>query len=156
MGGSALRAMAFAKPLIVLGELGFAELLTPETAAVFLWQGFYGLGNGDTRAEGLAALIRPLLNDTRRRSELGGFSRRWVESRFSLAEAGRKQLDLYEQWLGSRSSRSVSVREAVHTASQLISYKLQQRLRRLRGYRSSEDFNAISEIAKVVTKAGQE
>src|SRR4051794_36571200 len=36
MGGSALRAMAFAKPLVVLGELGFAEVLTAESAATFL------------------------------------------------------------------------------------------------------------------------
>lgn len=42
-GGSALRGMAFGKPLVVVGEDGFSELLTPESAPTFLQQGWYGL-----------------------------------------------------------------------------------------------------------------
>jgi len=45
-GGSALRGMAFAKPLVVIGEEGFSELLTPESTPTFLRQGWYGLGPG--------------------------------------------------------------------------------------------------------------
>ncbi len=47
MGGSALRAMAFAKPLVVLGERGFSEVLEPHTWEQFLWSGFFGIGDGD-------------------------------------------------------------------------------------------------------------
>ncbi|MBI4900502.1 MAG: glycosyltransferase, partial [Actinobacteria bacterium] len=39
MGGSALRALAFAKPLVVQGEHGFFEPLTPATEPLFRWQG---------------------------------------------------------------------------------------------------------------------
>ena len=99
MGGSALRAMAFAKPLVVLGELGFALPVTPETVDTFLWQGFYGLGDGDRRPEGLADLLRPLLADPARRGELGAFARQWVEGRFSLVAAGERQEQLYGEWL---------------------------------------------------------
>lgn len=154
MGGSALRAMAFAKPVVVLGELGFAELLTPDSAAVFRWQGFYGLGDGDKRADLLAQLLRPLLNDPERRTELGAFARRFVESHFSLVVAGKRQVDLYREWLGYRPSRSRIAMEAFGTGVQLLSHKVRQRLRRLRG-EQDEDFNAIREIAKTATLANR-
>ncbi len=63
MGGSALRAMAFAKPIIVLGEDGFANPLTPESVDEFLWHGFYGLGDGDIAPSKLADSIAALLSD---------------------------------------------------------------------------------------------
>ena len=50
MGGSALRGMAFGKPLMVQGEGGFWELLTPESAPMFLRQGWYGIGSTATGA----------------------------------------------------------------------------------------------------------
>ena len=43
MGSSALRGMAFGKPLVVQGERGFWELLTPDSASVFLRDGWYGV-----------------------------------------------------------------------------------------------------------------
>jgi hypothetical protein len=57
MGGSAVRGLAFGKPLIVQGERGFWELLTPDSAAKFLRQGWYGLGtDADGRTEGARRL----------------------------------------------------------------------------------------------------
>ncbi len=53
-GGSALRGMAFGKPLVVVGEEGFSELLTPESLP-FSGQGWYGLGPGSLGA-GVPAL----------------------------------------------------------------------------------------------------
>ena len=42
MGGSALRALAHAKPLVVLGEKGFARPFDPSTTPYFYAAGFFG------------------------------------------------------------------------------------------------------------------
>jgi glycosyltransferase involved in cell wall biosynthesis len=156
MGGSALRAMAFAKPVVVLGELGFAELLTPDTAPMFLWQGFYGLGTGDKAPEPLADLLRSLLVDAGRRTELGIFARHLVESRFSLVGAAERQEGLYGEWLEQRTRPLDLALQATRTAGQLLSYKTLKRLNRVRGRETPEDFNAVSEIRKMaaVTREG--
>ena len=58
MGGSALRGLAFGKPLVVQGEEGFWQLLTPESAPAFLDQGWYGLADGASAgADRLAATL---------------------------------------------------------------------------------------------------
>jgi hypothetical protein len=44
MGGSALRGMAFGKPVVIVGERGFSAPFTPETADFFYYNGIYGLG----------------------------------------------------------------------------------------------------------------
>jgi L-malate glycosyltransferase len=84
MGGSALRAMAFAKPVIVAGERGFARLLVPETAEYFHYFGIYGCGEGsDSNDEMIAAISR--LSDSRSlRQEVGQFSRDFVVRHFGL------------------------------------------------------------------------
>lgn len=153
MGGSALRAMAFAKPLVVLGELGFALALTPETVETFLWQGFYGLGDGDRRPDALAALLRPLLLDPDRRAEMGAFARTFVEERFSLVAAGARQEQLYREWLAHHTRKVTLVTEGTRTATQVLSYKVRQRLDRWQGREAGEDFNAVAEIAKTAELA---
>jgi glycosyltransferase involved in cell wall biosynthesis len=154
MGGSALRAMAFAKPVVILGEHAFAELVTPESVSTFLWQGFYGLGDNDKRPERLAQLLRSLLADTRRRAELGAFARQLAESRFSLASAGSRQVDVYREWLqANRPRRSELVIAAARTATQVLSHKARQRLDRWRGREVAEDFNAVWRIAKTAEVA---
>ncbi len=153
MGGSALRAMAFAKPVVVLGELGFAEVFAPETVEMFLWQGFYGLGDGDQRAEPFADLLRPLLADGDRRRELADFAREFVESRCSLVAAGARQEALYREWLTLHPARRTLVTEGTRTAAQVLSGKVRQRLDRWRGREAPEDFNTVTEIAKTAELA---
>ncbi|MGZ8751660.1 MAG: glycosyltransferase family 4 protein [Acidimicrobiia bacterium] len=153
MGGSALRAMAFAKPLVVLGELGFAVPLTPDTIDTFLWQGFYGLGDGDHRPDGLADILRPLLADPARRAELGTFARRFVEPRFSLVAAGERQELLYREWLTEHRSRATLATEGTRAATQVLTHKVRQRLDRWRGREATEDFNAVAEIEKTAELA---
>jgi glycosyltransferase involved in cell wall biosynthesis len=63
MGGSALRALAFARPLVVLGEDGFSEVFSPATADRFLWAGFYGTGGGDVGPGPLCAQLGGLLDE---------------------------------------------------------------------------------------------
>jgi glycosyltransferase involved in cell wall biosynthesis len=87
MGGSALRAMAFAKPLVVLGERGFSCPLTEVTAPIFLWQGYYGLGDGVVQPDPLVGQIRSLLDDAVARASLGWFGRELVEQRYGVEAA---------------------------------------------------------------------
>jgi glycosyltransferase involved in cell wall biosynthesis len=155
MGGSALRAMAFAKPVVVLGERGFAATLTPERVETFLWQGFYGLGDGETDPAPLAALLRPLLADPRRRAELGAFARELVEARFSLTAAAARQEALYERWLAGAPRRRLVAGDAVVSAGRLLGHKVRRRLDRYRGREAYEDFNSTAGIARTAELAGK-
>lgn len=84
MGGSALRAMAFGKPVIVVGIQGFSAPLTPETSGAFYYKGIYGKGDGDPGNACLLANIRALAGSADRLSELGEFSRQFVVRNFAL------------------------------------------------------------------------
>ena len=141
MGGSALRSLAFAKPLIVQGELGFFELLTPESEKTFLGQGWYGLGAGkDEGAARLEALIRRLYADPGLRHELGEYGRRLVVDRFSLDRAARAQVEIYEQAVTGRPAAL----DALGTAAGVLGYKVRRRYERLRGTHARDDFNAVA------------
>ncbi|GAA2418037.1 hypothetical protein GCM10010191_30820 [Actinomadura vinacea] len=145
MGGSALRAMAFAKPLIVQGERGFFEPLTPETAGMFLEQGWYGVGGAG--ADRLEAILRPLIGSADRRRELGEFGRALVVERFSLESAARVQERIYREALDTaRTGASVPAmrRDAASTVGRVLAYKAERRARRLRGSAALDDFNAVA------------
>lgn len=74
MGGSALRGMAFGKPVIVVGEKGYADTLTPDTADSFYYKGIYGLGNGNTDNSILLANIQRFAKYPEQIGDLGAFS----------------------------------------------------------------------------------
>jgi glycosyltransferase involved in cell wall biosynthesis len=84
MGHSALRAAAFAKPVIVLGEGTFSLPLTPETMDHFTYEGFYGHSEGGDIGAQLAQQLLPLIGDRAQRDRLGAFGRRLVLQRYSL------------------------------------------------------------------------
>lgn len=90
MGGSALRALAFAKPVIVVGEGGFSAALTPKTANFFYYRGMYGDGERGQGNANLIKDIRALAEHPERIPELGDFSRRFVVQHFSLEKAGMR------------------------------------------------------------------
>lgn len=94
MGSSALKGMAFAKPLVVQGEAGFWRLLDEESLPAFLTSGWHGVG-GAGPADLLAALT-PLLDDPARRRELGDLGRATVVRRCSLTQASAALARLYE------------------------------------------------------------
>lgn len=91
MGGSALRALAHGKPLIVLGRHGFARTFEPASLNYFYDAGFFGDEPEDDPVGHLAAAVRALL-DAYRRQELGEFGLAEVRGRFSLA-AGAETLE---------------------------------------------------------------
>lgn len=150
MGGSALRALAFAKPLVVQGERGFFEVLDPRTAPVFLEQGWYGVGGLDPATPGgraaaadrLIDVVAPLLADGQARTRLGAYGRRLLEERFSLTAAAVVQEAVYEQALVDRPGALRTVRDGTVSAAGLVRHKVGRRLARLRGPVSRDDFNA--------------
>jgi glycosyltransferase involved in cell wall biosynthesis len=84
MGGSALRGMAFGKPVVIVGEKGFSAPLTPETAEFFLYRGIYGRGDGNPSNARLVEDIRGLVEYPDRLPALGRFARQFVLEHFSL------------------------------------------------------------------------
>jgi L-malate glycosyltransferase len=149
MGGSALRAMAFGKPVVVQGERGFWLTLTPATADGFLWTGWYGVGDDAARGRSrLADALRPLLGDPAARKSLGSYSRELVEERFSLERAARLQEQIYLEALAARSRDGAQVGPMVRCASRFLGYKVAQRGRRWRGVAAADDFNAVPVAAR--------
>ena len=84
MGGSALRGMAFGKPVIIVGEQGFSAPLSPQTAESFHYKGMYGIGDGAPANARLASDIRSLAERPRDLAALGEFSRQFVRKHFEL------------------------------------------------------------------------
>jgi glycosyltransferase involved in cell wall biosynthesis len=144
MGGSALRGMAFGKPLIVQGERGFWQLCDERTVSQFLDGGWYGLGDGSDGASRLRAQLLPLIGDPARRAELGSFSRRLVVERFSLDHAARIQMEVYERAIDRREPPTLL--EMARTVALLGGYKVRRRRERRRGLASADDFNVLREM----------
>lgn len=145
MGGSALRSMAFAKPLVVQGEGGFFELLDPATLPEFLWTGWYGYGTHDRRSDPatrLRDLLHTLLADHDRRASLGRFGRAVVEQRFSLDSAARRQVQVYEDALEIGPAGTNGMIDELTASARFARYQLSRRAERLRGLRAADDFNA--------------
>ncbi|HEY4261667.1 MAG TPA: glycosyltransferase [Schlesneria sp.] len=146
MGSSALRALAFAKPLVVVGERGFSELLTPQTAPIFLANGWYGLGPGSL-GEGVTGMRRSLstiLGNATLRAELGKFGRDLVLDRFSLFAAAKKQEEEYEHAIANRVSRSQLAAAATKSLAGIIDYKVRRKISRWRGTIAVDDANAVA------------
>jgi glycosyltransferase involved in cell wall biosynthesis len=151
MGSSAERALAFGKPLIVQGERGFWELLTPDTAPVFLRQGWYGIGTDagdrDASAMRLEKILLGLLDDRTAWPQLAEFGRTMAVERFSLEHVAAVHEELYQAACeAARPSRARLAGDALHSAAGLLQYKVQRRYQRWRGTAPTEDFNAVSTI----------
>jgi L-malate glycosyltransferase len=91
MGGSALRGMAFAKPVVIVGERGFSAAFNPQTAPSFYHKGIYGIGDGQSDNARLIEDIKGLVEHPQQFPALGRFSREFVVKHFSL-EAGSAAL----------------------------------------------------------------
>ncbi len=148
MGGSALRAMAFAKPLVVQGERGFWELLTPASVDQFLWQGWYGVGR-DARegAVQLTGILAELLPNSALRAELGEFSLSLVRDRFTLERAADTQLEIYSQALLDRGNSASSRAFDWHATARFVNYERRRMLARWTGREAPDDFNANPVVA---------
>ncbi|GAA5201483.1 glycosyltransferase [Microbacterium jejuense] len=143
MGGSALRSLAFGKPLIVQGEHGFFQTLSPQTADVFRWQGWYGVGPGrDQGRRRLRAELAPLLADEEHRRALGAFSRELVAD-FALTKAAHRQVAVYRDAWAARAVQKRRVLAAAASAGALGGYYLRRGVARRLGGAPTDDFNAV-------------
>lgn len=99
MGGSALRALAHGRPLVVLGQNGFASTFDQSTVAWFAEHGFHGLTPVPDPAGHLAVQLAALL-DPQRRQELGELGRAEVQ-RFGLAATAERLESIYRAELAA-------------------------------------------------------
>lgn len=124
MGGSAMRGMAFSKPVIVVGEFGFSDLFSPKTEEYFTFNGMYGLGDGSPSNDHLTAELKQLLDSPQERIALGDFSRRYVERHYSIDTIGQKLNELLETAALSKVRFHHTVHDAVRTASLAVAGRL--------------------------------
>lgn len=148
MGGSALRALAYAIPLVVQGEHGFWQVFDDESLPRFLDAGWYGHGAG--AHEGpvrLREALTGLLEDPLRRQRLGCLGRTLVEDRFSLQHAARIQAEVYAAALAHRRSRRDVARGDAAAVLRYARYEAARQWRRRRGREQVDDFNARPVLA---------
>jgi glycosyltransferase involved in cell wall biosynthesis len=145
MGGSALRSLSFGRPLVVQGERGFWELLTPDSVDLFLQQGWYGLGDGTGGADRLTGHLLRLLDDPPLRAKLGQFGRDLAVERFSLQQAARTQVEIYQQAVAERRAGWLPrTAEGARSMAGLLAYKVNRRYEAVRGTQRRDDFNAAA------------
>jgi glycosyltransferase involved in cell wall biosynthesis len=135
MGGSALRSMAFGKPLVVFGERGFARTLDRSSADWFLRHGWYGLGDGNLDPAPVADQLRALLADPPLRADLGAFGRELVVASYGLQPAARGLAELYGRVVAAgRRPLFATTRDGLRTAALVAGDRLpppaRQRLRK--------------------------
>ncbi|PUB29939.1 glycosyltransferase involved in cell wall biosynthesis [Promicromonospora sp. AC04] len=113
MGSSALKGMAFGKPVVVQGERGFWRRLDEESLPRFLEQGWYGSDGRGVAA--LADALEPLVRRPGLRATLGTFGQRLVADRFSLAASAGQLEQIYRDAAvdGRRSALSLGRTAAV-------------------------------------------
>ncbi|QEW23422.1 sugar transferase, PEP-CTERM/EpsH1 system associated (plasmid) [Paracoccaceae bacterium] len=114
MGGSALRGLAHAKPVIVLGEAGFARIFAPDTADGFEETGMFGRGDGTDAA--LFAALRMLSARADLRDRLGRFGRRFVVDRHGLDRVTDDLARICAEARQARPPASVCAADAARTA----------------------------------------
>lgn len=144
MGGSALRSLAFGKPLVVQGEGGFFETLTADTLPRFLRDGWYGVADrsGPEAEQHLARLLEALLDDAVLRKELGELGAGLVHDRFSLTGAAAALEDVYAGAASADPAPIAWVADGLRSGAGLVRHKAHRRVQRVRGHRARDDFNA--------------
>ena len=143
-GGSALRGMAFGKPLVVVGEEGFSELLTPECVSTFLRQGWYGLGPGSA-GSGVPALrsaLERLVISPELRDRLGTYGRALVVGRFALNRAARLQEEEYADALRERVDVGSLAVDLASSAVGVLGSTIRRKYQRWQGTARVDDANA--------------
>ena len=125
MGSSALRGMAFGKPVVVVGVDGFSLVVEPETTPLFERTGFYGVGAGrpDAAVDPLRRQLATLLGDPGRRAVLGRFGRGYVERELSLTAAARRLDRIYRQTAAAAGSAWQRLPDTASTAGRVLAHK---------------------------------
>jgi len=135
MGSSALKGMAFSKPLIVQGTSGFWKLLQPETLPIFFEQGWFG--HGGNGANDLAPIIRQLAADKALRMQLGVFGRGIVEEHFSLAGAAAQLDRIYEMTVAATCPAMRRIPALLRSAARISKFRAVNAIRAVRARAAS-------------------
>ncbi|MFJ9522222.1 glycosyltransferase family 4 protein [Kitasatospora sp. NPDC101801] len=112
MGGSALRGLAFGKPVVVHGAAGYTALHEPgPLVEPHASRCMYGFGDGAAPPQLLAEQLRPLLDQPDRRADLGSWGREWVVGRFSLESVASAFEALYREVVTTPPGRASWLRD---------------------------------------------
>jgi glycosyltransferase involved in cell wall biosynthesis len=149
MGGSSLRAMAFGKPVIVVGEGGFSAIFEPSTAREFHDRGFFGQASAVPGHEALVGQIEQLLGDPERRASLGRFSREYVLQHHALEAVSARLAGFYREAV----ERPVSAASATLDALRTAAVYLRER-RFLTGSRDRAPLDAVADAPRATLPAG--
>ena len=129
MGGSALRSMAHGKPLIVLGERGFARIFEPATVEYFLRYGFFGDEPNNHPVDHLAAQLRRLL-DKEVRTDLGTFGQAQVRARFGLDVSAEALEAIYRAEIASAPGLTRHSIDSTYTLGRALGHQVRRAMRR--------------------------
>lgn len=117
MGGSALRGMAFGKPVIIVGVNGFSSPFTPETADSFYYKGIYGVGDGNLSSARLVADIRALAERPDEFPALGAFSRQFILRHFNIEDVSARLSELFYTAVAKSPRFSVAAIDGLRTVA---------------------------------------
>lgn len=117
MGGSALRGMAFGKPVIIVGAAGFSAPFTPETADSFYYKGIYGVGDGSSGSARLAGDIRCLAERPEQLPALGEFSREFILRHFALETVSESLSDFCQMAVANQPPRRLALADGFRIAA---------------------------------------
>ena len=117
MGSSALRGMAYGKPVIIVGEGGFASTLTRESMDYFHYHGLFGKGRGAIDAGCLRDAIAELADSLELRQSLGAFSLEYVQQYYSLEVVSKKLGQICEDVVKTKLSMIATLGDSIRTGA---------------------------------------
>ena len=135
MGSSALRGMAFGKPVVIVGELGFSAPFNPQTQESFYYKGIYGRGEGGASNERHVADLRGLAEHRDQFPAIGEFSRQWVLRHFALEKVSAQLEKFCCSAVAGMSQFHVAATDGLRTAAvclrerRVLSYRFWQRIK---------------------------
>ena len=105
VGRSAFEGMAYACPVLVVGEKGYAGTVGPEDIDTIAWYNFSGRNQKEeTSTERLAVEISSLLLDKTKRKRLGEFGREFVFNEIDVIRGASRIASIYDMVLSQRES----------------------------------------------------
>jgi glycosyltransferase involved in cell wall biosynthesis len=132
MGTSAQKGMAFGKPVVVQGERGYWQILTPEVLPFYLKENFYGVGDGGDGTARLAGILNDLAGDRDRWSELGTFGRRAALEIFSNDAAARQVAKICEETVVRQESAARRAAGLAKATGWFVGFRVVERGRGIR------------------------
>lgn len=144
MGGSAVRGLAFGKPVVVQGERGFWRRVDSDSVDDFLWQGWFGVGEDErSGCDALKRELGPLVRDGGLRDSLGRFGRQIAVKHHGLHGAAANLEKWYQEVneLSLATSRG-DLSELLRVSVGWASHTTRSRWHSIVGRGVADDFNA--------------